>query len=81
LTFGSVLALTYYEWVHYVAHIPFTPVTPFGRWMKKYHLWHHFKNEHLWFGVTSPSMDFVMATYQPVNEAERSATVRQPRSW
>jgi hypothetical protein len=81
LTSGSLAALAYYEWVHYVAHIPFTPVTPFGRWMKKYHLWHHFKNEHLWFGVTNPSMDFLMTTYQPVNEAERSATVRQPRSW
>lgn len=77
LTFGSLIALAYYEWVHYVAHIPFTPVTPFGRWMKKYHLWHHFKNEHLWFGVTNPSMDFVMATYQPVNEVERSGTVRE----
>lgn len=77
LTSGSLIALAYYEWVHYVAHIPFTPVTPFGRWMKKYHLWHHFKNEHLWFGVTNPSMDFVMATYQPVNEVERSGTVRE----
>ena len=81
LTSGSLLALAYYEWVHYVAHIPFTPVTPFGRWMKKYHLWHHFKNEHLWFGVTNPSMDFMMVTYQPVSEVERSATVRQPDSW
>lgn len=77
LTFGSLLALAYYEWVHYVAHIPFTPVTPFGRWIKKYHLWHHFKNEHLWFGVTNPSVDFVMRTYRNVEDAERSTTVRE----
>jgi 4-hydroxysphinganine ceramide fatty acyl 2-hydroxylase len=77
LTFGSLAALTYYEWVHYIAHIPFNPVTPFGRWIKKYHLWHHFKNERLWFGVTNPSMDFLMRTYQPVSAAERSDTVRE----
>lgn len=77
LTFGSLVALTYYEWVHYVAHIPFNPVTPFGRWMKKYHLWHHFKNEHLWYGVTNPSMDFAMRTYQSVQDVDRSTTVRE----
>ncbi len=77
LTFGSLLALAYYEWVHYVAHIPFTPVTPFGRWIKKYHLWHHFKNEHLWFGVTNPSVDVLMRTYRNVQDVERSTTVRE----
>lgn len=74
---GSLVALLYYEWVHYIAHIQFVPVTPFGRWMKKYHLWHHFKNEHLWYGITSPSMDVLMRTYQHVNEVERSPSVRE----
>ena len=46
----------YYEWVHYVAHVPFRPLTPVGRYMKKYHLWHHFKNERRWFGVTNPAL-------------------------
>lgn len=73
---GSLAALAYYEWVHYVAHIPFVPVTPFGRWIKKYHLWHHFKNEHLWYGVTNPSMDVLMRTYQRVQDVARSTTVR-----
>lgn len=77
LTFGSIVALTYYEWVHYVAHVPFTPVTPFGRYMKKYHLWHHFKNEHFWFGVTNPTMDYIGTTYRNVETTERSTTVRE----
>lgn len=77
LTFGSLIALSYYEWVHYVAHIPFVPITPFGRWIKKYHLWHHFKNEHLWYGVTNPSMDLLMRTYANVEAVERSTTVRE----
>jgi 4-hydroxysphinganine ceramide fatty acyl 2-hydroxylase len=77
LAFGSVCTLLYYEWVHYVAHIPFTPKTAFGRYVKKYHLWHHFKNEHFWYGVTNPSMDFVGVTYRDQNAVERSTTVRE----
>lgn len=77
LSFGSVCALFYYEWVHYVAHVPFVPVTPFGKYIKKYHLWHHFKNEHYWFGVTNPSMDFVGGTYRDQDAVERSTTVRE----
>jgi Na+/melibiose symporter-like transporter len=76
LLLGSVLGLLWYEWVHYVAHIPYVPKTPFGRWIKKYHLWHHFKNERRWFGVTNPSMDFVGRTYARVAEVERSGSTR-----
>ncbi|HEY0615290.1 MAG TPA: sterol desaturase family protein [Candidatus Elarobacter sp.] len=76
LLLGSVLGLLWYEWVHYVAHIPFVPKTPFGRWIKKYHLRHHFKNERMWFGVTNPSMDLFGRTYARVDEIERTATTR-----
>jgi len=75
--FGVFCAVFYYEWVHYVAHVPFTPITPVGKYMKKYHLWHHFKNEHYWFGVSNPSMDFVGNTYRDVEAVERSTTVRE----
>jgi hypothetical protein len=76
LLLGSVLGLLWYEWVHYVAHIDVVPRTRFGRWIKKYHLWHHFKNERMWFGVTNPSMDLVGRTYAQVAEVERSSTTR-----
>ena len=76
LLLGSVLGLLWYEWVHYVAHIAYVPKTPFGRWIKKYHLWHHFKNERMWFGVTNPSMDLVGRTYARVDDVERSGSTR-----
>jgi len=76
LLLGSLLGLLWYEWVHFVAHIPFVPKTPFGRWIKKYHLWHHYKNERMWFGVTNPSMDLVGRTYARVAEVERSGSTR-----
>jgi len=76
LLLGNILGLLYYEWVHYVAHIPFKPVTPYGRWIKKYHLWHHFKNEKLWFGVTNPTGDYLAKTYLDVSEAGKSGSTR-----
>jgi 4-hydroxysphinganine ceramide fatty acyl 2-hydroxylase len=76
LVLGSYLALLHYEWVHFIAHQPYTPVTAFGRWMKRYHLRHHFVNEKLWFGVSNPSMDFVYRTYRDLNDAPRSKTTK-----
>jgi 4-hydroxysphinganine ceramide fatty acyl 2-hydroxylase len=76
LLLGSLCGLLWYEWVHYVAHIPLVPKTPFGRWIKKYHLWHHFKNEQMWFGVTNPSMDFFGRTYARVEDVDRSGSTR-----
>jgi hypothetical protein len=76
LVLGNVLGLLYYEWVHYVAHVAFRPRSRFGRWMKKYHLRHHFLNERLWFGVTNPTLDVVARTYRHAGDAPRSGNVR-----
>jgi hypothetical protein len=76
LVLGAMLALLHYEWVHYIAHIPYRPRTAAGRWMKKYHLWHHFKNEHFWFGVSNPAMDFINRTYRAPDAVLRSTTTR-----
>ena len=51
---GMMLAILHYEWVHYVAHIPYQPRTRLGRWIKQYHLRHHFVSEKHWFGVSNP---------------------------
>jgi len=76
LVAGNLLGVLYYEWVHYVAHIPLRPVTRFGRWIKKYHLWHHFKSERYWFGVTNPAFDVLHRTFIPVEAAARSGSTR-----
>ncbi len=74
---GVMLAILHYEWVHYVAHIPYQPRTAFGRWIKHYHLRHHFISEKHWFGVSNPSLDVAFGTYANANEVERSATTRK----
>ena len=50
---GMMLAILHYEWAHYVAHIPYQPRTRLGRWIKQYHLRHHFISEKHWFGVST----------------------------
>jgi hypothetical protein len=76
MVLGAMLALLHYEWVHFIADQPYTPVTAFGRWMKKYHLRHHFVNEKLWYGVSNPVMDMVYRTYRDFNDTERSKTTK-----
>jgi hypothetical protein len=75
--FGVTLAIFQYEWVHYVAHVPYQPRTRAGRWLKQYHLRHHFISEKFWFGVSNPSMDFVGRTYKAARDVERSGTTRK----
>ena len=74
--FGIFLAILHYEWVHYVAHIPYQPRTAIGRWMKTYHLRHHFVSEKEWFGVSNPTLDVVFGTFKDPKQVGKSATVR-----
>jgi hypothetical protein len=74
---GVVLAILHYEWVHYVAHIPYQPRTRIGRWLKTYHLRHHFVSEKEWFGVSNPSLDLAFGTFRDPSEVKKSATVRK----
>jgi hypothetical protein len=77
LSFGNFTGLLYYEHVHFAAHRPGSkPWTPWGRYMKKFHLWHHFKHERMWFGVTSPVFDYVLGTNKDQRVVAPSPTVR-----
>ena len=62
--------------VHFIAHRDYVPKTEAGKWMKRYHLRHHFVNEKLWFGVSNPAMDVVHGTYRELVNAPRSRTTR-----
>ncbi|KIL73887.1 sterol desaturase family protein [Bacillus badius] len=73
---GIMLFLLFYEWKHYIAHRPIQPLSPWGRWMKKVHLWHHFKNENYWYGVTNPLYDWTLGTFKDQKNVETSQTVR-----
>jgi sterol desaturase/sphingolipid hydroxylase (fatty acid hydroxylase superfamily) len=78
--FGMMLAILHYEWVHYVAHIPYQPRTRLGRWIKQYHLRHHFISEKHWFGVSNPALDRVFGTLHGPGAAQKSPTTRNLHS-
>ncbi|MCL6626603.1 sterol desaturase family protein [Alicyclobacillus shizuokensis] len=81
LIVGTSLAQLYYEWTHFVSHRPIVPRSAWGRWMKKYHLLHHYKNENYWFGVTNPSLDMVMGTNPRRDEVDTVSSALKGETW
>ncbi|CAH2715311.1 hypothetical protein BACCIP111895_02495 [Neobacillus rhizosphaerae] len=73
---GLMAMLLTYEWKHYVAHRPLKPKTKFGKWAKKMHILHHYKNENYWFGVSNPIVDVIFGTFKEETEVESSKTAK-----
>lgn len=69
---GFLAAYIGYELVHRRAHTR-APIGRYGRWLRRHHFHHHFRNPKSNHGVTSPIWDLVFGTF------ERPATVRVPR--
>ncbi|MBM6617028.1 sterol desaturase family protein [Bacillus suaedaesalsae] len=74
---GTASTILYYEWTHYVAHRPYQPKTRWGKYMKKLHILHHFKNEKYWYGVTNPSMDYLFGTMKDGKDVSKSETAKK----
>jgi sterol desaturase/sphingolipid hydroxylase (fatty acid hydroxylase superfamily) len=75
-TLGMSVTVFFYETTHMSSHVPYVPKTKYGQYMRRFHLWHHFQNEHYWFGVTHPLLDGVFGTWKRSKEVERSPTAR-----
>ncbi|WP_343843156.1 sterol desaturase family protein [Salinibacillus aidingensis] len=73
---GLITYFLFYEWKHYVAHKPIKPRTKLGKKIKKTHLWHHYKNENYWYGVTHTTVDKTLGTYRHHDEVEKSETAK-----
>lgn len=56
-----------YEWLHFQAHHR-RPRSRLFRYLRKYHLLHHYQTPELRFGVTSPLFDVLMGTFRPVRK-------------
>ena len=56
--------------LHYYVH-HFAPKNRLGKYLRKYHLAHHFKHEPLRYGVSTPIWDYVFGT-APVTAAREA---------
>lgn len=56
-----------YEWLHFQAHHRRPRLRVF-RYLRKYHLLHHYQTPGLRFGVTSPLFDVLLGTFRPVRK-------------
>ena len=69
---GFISMYMMYEYLHRRIHTH-APCSEYGRWMRKHHLHHHFKNPRVTHGVTSPMWDWVFGTLETPDK------VRVPR--
>lgn len=82
ITTGSLHATTYlftglsagyfcYEWLHFQAHHR-RPRLRLFRYLRKYHLLHHYQTPKQRYGVTSPLLDVIFGTFRPVRRRKSS---------
>jgi hypothetical protein len=64
----------HYEWVHYLAHIPWCPDLAHYRKRVREHRYHHFRNENFWWRVSMGSGDRWFRTAPAVDGIGRSGT-------
>ncbi|HEX6732789.1 MAG TPA: sterol desaturase family protein [Pyrinomonadaceae bacterium] len=65
LFIGMAAGYFCYEWLHLQCHHRKSRLRLL-RYLRKYHLLHHYKTPELRFGVTSPLFDILFGTFRPV---------------
>jgi hypothetical protein len=72
----GVLGLAY-EWTHYLIHTDYKPRTRLYKATWRNHRFHHYKNEHYWFTVTtSGTADRLLRTAPDPESVEKSPTAK-----
>ena len=75
LFIGMASGYFYYEWLHFQCHHR-TSRLRFLKYLRKYHLLHHYKTPELRFGVTSPLFDLVFGTFRVMPKRTRATTTQ-----
>jgi sterol desaturase/sphingolipid hydroxylase (fatty acid hydroxylase superfamily) len=68
---GTTTGYIAYDWTHYYTH-HFRPTTRLGRFMRRYHMEHHYKDSNSHFGISSPLWDWVFGTAKSKGETSDS---------
>jgi len=73
---GTMAGYIAYDWIHYYTH-HFRPRAGPGKWLRAYHMRHHYEDGNAYFGISSPLWDLVFGTFRsPLSR--RPATNRIP---
>ena len=64
---GTTLGYIAYDWIHYYTH-HFRPTTRLGRFLRRYHMEHHYRDSESHFGISSPLWDWVFGTARSKGE-------------
>lgn len=65
LFIGMATGYFFYEWLHFQSHHRKSRLRVL-KYLRRYHLLHHYKTPELRFGVTSPFFDMAFGTFRPV---------------
>lgn len=60
---AGVIVTMFYEFCHCIQHLHYTPNIKFFKTIKRFHLLHHFRNEHGNYGITNYFWDKLFRTY------------------
>jgi 4-hydroxysphinganine ceramide fatty acyl 2-hydroxylase len=67
---GFLCGYLFYDMVHYATH-HFSMKRGVWLWLKKYHMRHHYDDDHVGYGVSSPLWDYIFGTRAPRSDASR----------
>ncbi len=68
-----------YDWTHYYTH-HFRPRRGLGKWLRTYHLRHHYHDPNAYFGISSPLWDLLFGTFHGTTENARRSRGTAPGS-
>jgi len=74
---GLIAGYVYYDLGHYAWH-NLKPRTALGRYLRSYHLIHHFKTPNSRWGVSTPLWDYVFGTAREPNESSVTLSTSKP---
>jgi sterol desaturase/sphingolipid hydroxylase (fatty acid hydroxylase superfamily) len=74
---GAMTGYIAYDWVHYYTHHA-RPTWRLGKWMRAYHLRHHFQDHDAFYGISSPLWDVVFGTYRSPLPVRKRDLEEQP---
>jgi sterol desaturase/sphingolipid hydroxylase (fatty acid hydroxylase superfamily) len=67
---GTMAGYIAYDWMHYYEHHA-RPTTRLGKWLRAYHLRHHFQDHNAFFGISQPIWDVFFGTFRSPLPAKR----------